>query len=278
MKHFKKIALLLMAAVFLTVLPSGNALKVSAAEPTKHLIVFDGTNWTCYVGGSNVDDAKPAEHWETYYLQQNFKDGDILVIQGDAPYEQRLDLDLSGHRISNLTVSQGSDGIIVKADSIDECHLLGNSTSSITGVIANAYVYDAAVATFCSDVDTLHVVGTGVEVHATIGSQGTVNHVIAKDDAWVRYEYYSVAKGKLEIESGSWRTAEGYYSTTPSTATPNTNNTTNASNAPAASNASAGSDAYDKVPKTGENNSIALLLAGIAAVCFAGRTALKKTM
>lgn len=279
MKHFKKIALLMMAAVFLTVLPSGNALKVSAAEPTKHLVIYQDGDWRCYVGGSTVEDSQEAEHWETYYLQQDFKDGDILVIQGTDPNGQQLELDLSGRRIGNLTVTQGSSVIIVKAGSIDECHLLGNSTSSITAPISNAYVYDTAVATFCSDVDTLHVVGTDVEVHATIGCQGAVNHVIAKDDTWVRYEYYSVAKGKLEILAGSWQTENGYYSAAPMAPTatvPAASNTPAAANNAPAASASAASNEYDQVPKTGDNSFAVWMLLFAAASLTVARTALKK--
>lgn len=272
MKHFNKIALLLMTAVFLAILPSANTLKVSAAEPTTYIYAYDDNDgephgWFLYVNDSTTEEARATGHWEPYYLQQDFKDGDILVIQGNSSADSDLVLDLGGRHISNLTVTPGSDDItiIVKAASIDECYLLG-SRSSITGYVSNAYVYDDTVATFCSDVDTLNVVGNDVEVHAkAIGCQGTVNHVIAKDDTWVRYEYWAVQKGKLEIgPDGRWGTEEGCYSTTPTAAL-------NAG--PAANNAA---NPYDKVPKTGSSNIIWLFVI-TAACCAGGLVVLKKS-
>lgn len=272
MKHFKKIALLMMAAVFLTVLPAGNVLKASAAEPTKYLVIYDADDetWSYRIGGENWDNSVDSAHPQSelnYYLQQDFKDGDILIFEGDAPYDKRVEVDLSQYRISNLTFKQGASGIVMKAGSIDECYVLGNSNPSITGTITNAYVYDAASVNFCSDIINLNIIGTGVDVHATVYCQGTVGHVLAKDDTWVRYEYYDIAQGRLVVENGSFWTEAAYYSTTPSAATQQKLQTPNKTNA---------SDAYDKVPKTGDNIPVSLILAGIAAICFAGRVALKR--
>lgn len=275
MKHLKKIALLLLSAVFLTVLPTTNTLKVSAEGPTTHLVIYDkdSKQWSCRVGGSSWDDSKPAEHWETYYLEnQTFKDGDILVIEGNPNDDAGLSLDMGNHRISNLTIKSDTTVIPIIAGSIDECYILNHSTASITGSITNAYVYDESAVTFCSDVANLNIIGTEVEVHASVGCQGTVGHLIAKDDTWVRYECYNIAKGRLDVEKGDLKTDAAYYSTTPSASAPAAPQST--PQAPAASNAS---NDYDKVPKTGDNSvSLPLLLAGIAVVCFAGRTALKR--
>ncbi|MCM1326475.1 MAG: hypothetical protein NC094_03750 [Bacteroidales bacterium] len=285
MKHFKKIALLLLSAMCLTVLSSANTLKVSAEQPTTHLIVLDGDTWTCRVGGGTWDDSEPAEHWEIYYLENGtFKDGDTLVIDGDASEEQRLELDLGQRRIGNLTITNRSDNIVVNAGSIDECHILSDSSASITGPITNAYVYDYAVVTFCSDVANLNLVGSDISVHATVGCLGTVGHLIARDDAYIRYECYNVAKGQLDIYEGDLKTDSAYYTVLPSAATPTApvayvpqstpQAAPPAASAPAASGAS---DAYDKVPKTGDSSvPLPLLLVGVAAVCFAGRTALKR--
>lgn len=268
------------AALFLTILPGNNALTASAAEPTKYLVAYDASDgeWKYRAGADNWDDAEAQDHWELYYLENGvFKDGDTLIIEGSAPYEDLLKLDLSKSRIGNLTVKTEASGITVKAGSIDECHMLDNSSASITGPIKNAYVYDHASTTFLSDIETLHVIGSDVEVHATVNCQGTVGHVIAKDDTWVRYEYYNVAKDQLKIESGGWQTDEAYYSTTPGAQTSNNqNNAAPAPSNPAPSNNNAASNEYDAVPKTGDSFPVTLLLVGIAAVCFAGRTALKR--
>lgn len=276
MKHFKKIALLLLSAVFLTVLPTTNTLKVSAEGPTTHLVIYDvdSKQWSCRVGGSNWDDSEPAEHWETYYLEnQTFKDGDILVIEGSPDDDAAvLNLNLGNHHISNLTIKPNTNVIPIIAGTIDECYILDDSTASITGYIINAYVYDDASVTFCSDVANLNIRDSKANVHATVGCQGTVGHLIAKDDADVIYEYYNIAKGRLNVENGDLKTDAAYYSTTPSASAPAAPQS--APQAPAASNAS---NDYDKVPKTGDNSvSLPLLLAGIAVVCFAGRTALKR--
>lgn len=276
MKHFKKIALLLLSAVFVTVLPAANTLKVSAEGPTTHLVIYDADSkqWSCRVGGSTWDDSESAEHWETYYLvNQTFKDGDILVIEGSPDDEDAvLDLNLGNHRISNLTIKPNTNVIPIIAGSIDECYILDDSTASITAPITNAYVYDDATVTFCSDVANLNIIGSEVEVHATVGCQGTVGHLIAKDDTWVRYECYNIAKGRLDVERGTLNTDAAYYSSAPSAAAPAAPQST--PQAPAASNAS---NDYDKVPKTGDNSvSLPLILAGIAVVCFVGRTALKR--
>lgn len=272
MKHLRKIAFLLLSAAFLAVLPTGSTLKVSAAQPTTHFVVYDkeDATWFCRVGGSSWDDSQPAEHWETYYLEyETFKDGDILVIQGEAPYEHRLELDLGNHRISNLTIKNNSEGIVVKAGSIDECYALGGSSSSITGTIANAYAYDDAAVTFCGDIATLNIIDSDVEIHASVSCEGTVGHLITKDVTGVRDEYYNIAKGRLDVSEGSFDTLPEYYGTTPAaSAAPQS-----APNAPAAN----APNAYDKVPKTGDNSiPVPLLLAAIAMACFAGRTALKR--
>ena len=51
---------------------------------------------------------------------------------------------------------------------------------------------------------------------AYIGCQGTVNHLIAKDNVDQRtyFEYYNFAKNKLDIYDGSVKTEEQYYSKT----------------------------------------------------------------
>lgn len=64
--------------------------------------------------------------------------------------------------------------------------------------------------------------GTGLNnLHAYIGCQGTVNHLIAKDNVDQRtyFEYYNFAKNKLDIYDGSVKTEEQYYSKTAPAAT-----------------------------------------------------------
>lgn len=279
MKYFKKIALLLLSAMILAVLPTSSTLKASAAEPTTHLIIFDSdeARWMCRVGGSNWDDSKPAEHWETYYLEKDtFKDGDTLIIDGEAPYEHRLELDLSHRRIGNLTITNRSEGIVVSAGSIDKCYALGDSSSSISGTITTANVYDNAAVTFLGNIANLNIIGTRTdeEINAAVGCHGTVGHLHMEDFKGV-LDRYDIQKGTLEVEGGNLTTDSSDYKTTPSAAVQKTASTQQTAQKTAAT--SNANDAYDKVPKTGDNRvSLPLLLIGIAAVCFAGKTVLKK--
>lgn len=270
MKHLKTFALLSAAVLLLCAVPERSALKASAAEPVQYLVSYDASDgqWKYRANGISWDSAEPQEHWELYYLMNGlFKDGDIIVIEGAAPYENRLDLNLSKYRISNLTLTHNADGIMVAAGGIDEFHALDGSVASISGPVKNAFLYDYARVTFNNDIDTLQVIGARTnQLHATATCRGTVGHVIGKDSGGVYYDYYSVAAGKLVIGDGSMKTDEADYSKTP-TAAPAAN--------PAAPAASVSND-YDKVPKTGEGIPASLLLVGIAALCFAGRAALSK--
>lgn len=275
MKHFKTFALLSAAALLLCAVPERSALKVSAADPVQYLVSYDESDgqWKYRANGISWDSAEPQEHWELPYLMNGlFKDGDIIVIEGAAPYENRLDLNLSQYRISNLTLTHKADGIMVAAGGIDEFHALDESVASISGPIKNAFLYDYARVTFNNDIDTLQIIGTGLsQLHATATCRGTVGHVIGKDSVGVYYEYYDVAAGKLVIGDGSMNTDEADYSKTPAASSP--------AAAPAANNAAPAENAsndYDKVPKTGEGIPASLLLLGIAALCFAGRAALSK--
>lgn len=273
MKHLKKMAFLLLPAVFWAALPAGNALKVSAATPTTHLIIVDteaekpeDRTWTYRIGGNTMETSRDTGYQQIeYYLNRDFKNGDILIIQGQC--DQQLSLNLGNRRISNLTIAPETNMVPVIAGSIDVCYVTTASVASITGSVTNAYVYEDAKVTFCSDVAYLELVGFG-----RVGCQGTVGHVKARN-----LEVYNVAKGMLNVDRGYLNTDAQFYSTTPpalafaAAPAPIPVPVPAPAPAPVLQN-----NPYDQVPQTGETLPIPLLLTGIAFLCLAGRAALLK--
>ena len=172
--------------------------------------------------------------------------------------------------------------MVPTAKGYDAVYILDGSTASINGDVSHAYVYGSAHATFINNVDTLEMLGMGTglnNLHAYIGCQGTVNHLIAKDNVDQRtyFEYYSFAKNKLDIYDGSVKTEEQYYSKTAPAAT----EAATTPEAPAATTATApaqsatASGEYDNVPKTGES-ALPLYLAGAAVLFVVSGYALRK--
>lgn len=285
MKKLKKfVTLLTLAAVCLTA-PGLGKITAKAAEPTTYVVRYlestttHGSGWYFEVASAWDDNAF---HRETYYMMQDIKDGDYVVIETDAS-SPTFDLNFPV-RLGNLTVNTAAT-VVPTAKGYDSVYILDGSTASINGDVTHAYVYGSAHATFINNVDTLEMLGMGTglnNLHAYIGCQGTVNHLIAKDNVDQRtyFEYYNFAKNKLDIYDGSVKTEEQYYSkTAPAPTTTTTEAATSVTTAATATTntttTTATSGEYDNVPKTGEN-AFPLYLAGAAVLFVVSGYALRK--
>lgn len=275
MKRLKKfVALFTLAAVCLAV-PGLGKMNAKAAEPATYVL-----NYTSSSGEWRF---KPASSWsedvqdrELYYLQQDIKDGDYIVIDNNEDCSP-LNLNVSV-RLGNLTVKNSVKTPVIYAKGYDSVFVLDGTTAAVNGDVSHAYVYGSARANFNNNVDTLEMIGTSNDksnnLHAYINCGGTVNHLIARDnrDQSTFYDAYSFASGKLVIEDGSLKTEEQYYSKTASAApaeTPAPAATSQPAHTTAAPSQAAASSDYDDVPKTGESPVMFWLL-GAAVVCLAG--------
>ncbi len=287
MKKLKKfVALFTLAAVCLAV-PGLGKINVKAAGPTTYVLNYSASNseWRYKEAsswGAEVQDR------ELYYLQQNIKDGDYIVIDNDVE-NNPLSLKVSV-RLGNLTFKNTVGVPVVYANGYDSVYFLDGTSGAVNGDVSHAYVYGNAKANFNSNVDTLEMIGTSSDksnnLHATINGVGTVNHLIAKDnrDQSTFYEAYNFAAGKLVVEDGSLKTDTKDYSTTAPAAAAETapaateqpaQTAAPAQAAQPAQSTAASSSEYDNVPKTGENSAMIWLL-GAAVICVAGGYTIRK--
>lgn len=283
MKRLKKfVALFTLAAVCLAV-PGLGKITVKAAEPTTYVLNYtsDSGDWRFQLGSSWSDEVQDRE---LYYLLQDIKDGDYIVIDNNVDCNP-LNLNVPV-RLGNLTVKAAVKSPVVYAKGYDNVFVLDGATAAVNGDVSHAYVYGSSRVNFNNNVDTLEMIGVSNDtyrnVHAYINCAGTVNHLIAKDnrDQHTFYEGYSFASGKLVIEDGALRTAESDYSQAApaATAAPAVTAAPAAAQQPAqaaAPSQAAASSEYDDVPKTGES-SVMFWLLGAAAVCLAGGYAVRR--
>lgn len=263
MKKIQKLVALLAAVAICVLVPGANTLTASAAEPVTYYVqyVHEEGDWRYQLGSWDDD----ANHRELYYMYNEFKDGDIVVVNSNGATSTEP-LTFSKH-VANLTAVHNSV-VVASAPSFGEVFALQDSRIAVTGDVSNAYIYDHAGITFHSNVNKLTLIDTEAQSTGDANAAGTVGHVVRQTDSgYIYYQAYNVAAGKLVIEWGSLKTDPAYYSTTPTAVqTP--------AQAPA-TQPSASAGEYDDVPKTGESN-IILWLVGIAAVCLAGKQALKR--
>ena len=263
MKKLKTIVALFTAAMLCLLPIFSNTLTVQAEEnPITYYVKQVGDEFRFQYGAWNDSD----NGRELYYLTENIKNGDHLVI--DIP-GQSIDLKVNAS-LNSLTVVNSSLAII-GANAIDTVYIINNSTASITGDVNNAYVYHHGVGNFNSNVSNLYVVNTADHDNpdATIAAVGTVGHVKATDGTGTYYEYYNFKANTLRIDGGNLVTASENFSKTPAAAP-----TTPATPA-APTTGTTSSGAYDDVPKTADTFVNPLWFLGIAVVCLAGRYSLK---
>lgn len=279
MKKLKKfVALFTLAAVCLAI-PGFGKITAKAAEPVTYVLNYSSSKgeWRFKLASSWSEEVQDRE---LYYLQQDIKDGDYIVIDNDEDCNP-LNLKVSV-RLGNLTVKSAVKAPVIYANGYDSVYVLDNATAAINGDVSHAYVYGTARVNFNNNVDTLEMLGMGGgqnNLHAYISCVGTVNHLIARDnqDQSVYYEAYSFSANKLVIEDGSLKTDAQYYSKTATAAAatpaPAAEQPAQATAAPA--QASSSSSAYDDVPKTGESSAMFWFL-GAAMVCLAGGYTLRR--
>lgn len=275
-KFVTKLSTMLAAAAILAVTPGANVMEVEAAPNTYYLKYDTSKNdWRMQINEWKND----YEGRELYYLNEGderVKDGDVVVILDNEDSDAGSTNIQINARVGNLTVNR-AHAIVTVNGGIDECHVLGDSYTAITGNITNGYVYDDATCTFHSNVTNLRLVGTEnfntPETDVTVG--GTVAYASTANSGGVLKEYYNFKAGTFHFDGNSGlMTDASNYSTNGSGPA--------ASTAPAPSNSgssssgsSSSSGDYDDVPKTGERNMVVWLFAA-AAVCAMGSVMLKR--
>lgn len=280
MKKLKKLVSVLAAALLLAALPHGSMLTVYAAGTTFY-VFYDSDDDQWYyqrdTSSRNID----IEQKEAFQLKDVISDGDIVVVEGRGNQNDGLTLDVSKARLSNLTLKNAAT-VVIHTNGIDECYVLDGTVAAVNGNVTNAYVYDKGSVTFNNNIGILNITRSSGDIRANVSCSGTVDYVSATDEHRTRYECFNVAAGRLSITNGTLDTDEAYYSKTgsvpaaPSEPTPQP--APSAKPAQAAQNAAKPSASeYDDVPKTGESAAPYLWLLGTAALCFAGKLALKKS-
>lgn len=259
MKKLKKIVSLMTVIALCALLPGFNTLTVQAEEgPNTFYIKYvsdsRATDWR-YVKASTWED--DTYHRELYYFNQEVKDGDIVIVEGN----NSTPIKIPAH-LSNLTLV-GNTSAVVHTNGVDDCFVHKNNVSAINGDVKNAYVFNNSGVNFNNNVENLYVSDSS-GLHASIAVVGTVNHVVGSDDYKTYYEIYNVAANTLRIDEGRLTTAAENYSTSPTST-------------PAQNQQPSNSGEYDDVPKTGESNLIFYLL-GVVALCLIGRAYVKKAM
>lgn len=248
MKKIKKMLLVLAAFVMCVIPVLSTPMTANAAEPVTYYVKYipDLDLWRFQVGGW-VDGGY---HRDLWFLKEEIKDGDHLVIDGTAQINLVVNVNLG-----SLTVSKSSLAV-VGAASINTVYTLDSSVSSISGNVATAYVYDQSTANFNNNVTNLEIVREKADLlEATVAVAGTVDQARAHGANYTHFILYSFKANTFYLENGLLKTTPGNFSYTPPVVAPTPS-------APAGS--------YDAVPKTGDYRFNPLWLVGIAAICLVG--------
>lgn len=213
----KKFLTILAAVAILMVVPGLCSIEASADGPVTYAVKYvpGSRDWRYQANASAFDDNAP--HRELYYLLQELKDGDLVVVYNDSPSVP--DLNLGTRRLSNLTVTGTSSFVVIYCGDIDNCYLLNGAACSVNANVTNAYVYDTVLCNFNKNVGELYVYPQDA-MTATIGCSGTVDHLYAasRTTGKTYYNFYSFQAGSLGIKDGILTTASGRYSTAPNPA------------------------------------------------------------
>lgn len=267
----KKLLSIFSVALFAAVLLFQNKVTVDAADPTTYYVQYDSEEEEWYYQvGSSWDDTVPPPKREIYYMLQEMKDGDYVVVEAiDCWPELELDFHLG-----NLTVVPNSS-CMVKAKSIAECYILGNAYVSITADVEHGFVYDNATCNFNANCNNLELIFTH-EPTMSVAVLGTCNDFIVHSATTTQCHFWSFTDD-LVYNDGALRTAADSYSINPPStpAAPIVPTTSAGTTTTAPSTNSSAADEYDDVPKTGESAAYLWLFA-VAALCFAGSFSFKK--
>ena len=240
MKLFKKTISIFVMAVLCFMCFFNTSITADAAEPTTYYLKYVSANsdWRYQVGEWKAD----GYHRELYYMQQEIKDGDIIVV--DSTVNLTLELNV---RLSNLTIVSANTAVVY-AKGYDNVYVLSGSRCAINGDVTNADVYGNAVVNFNNNVGFLRILDeNGTNLQATVNCLGTVDHLYGGSPTQMVYENYSYAKDSLRIVDGVNKTDVTKFTSTPpaTTTTPSTPSTP--------SNNNNNSNEYDEVPKTGDS-------------------------
>lgn len=218
MKKFKATISLVLAIAMLVFIPGVSALRASAAvepQPTTYVIKYfdEYKDWRYQVSDNGQWNDK-VQHRELHYMKESIKDGDLVVVDGPgAAKEIKLSVNLN-----NVTYNHGS-GAIIFAPSVQHVFVLRDSVGIVNGEVANAYVYDNAVAQFNNNVGNLFLM-EATDDKQTVSVLGTVGYVEFNDLERVIARFYSFTKDKFSLKAGVLKTEPQFYSVTPPPAVP----------------------------------------------------------
>lgn len=272
MKKHTKIMSLLTLAAMLVLIPGANTLTVSADAPTTYNITYidDKGEWRY----TDEEDFDEGSHHSLSHIEDDIKDGDIVVIYGNDSVPGHFDFPV---HLSNLTIMGAEEYVIVTTRGVTDFFALQESVAAVNGDIQNAYLYQDSRVTFNNNVNYLEV-NADFDSDIETDCKGTVGHFLWHFEGSVRYDIYNVASGRLEVDE-ELKTNSEFYSTTPgatATAPAAAENTPAPADTPAQNTTTPpASNEYDDVPKTGEAP-VSLVLLGVAVVCLAGSRALKR--
>lgn len=203
-----------MAAILIGV-PHAYSLHASAANAVTYSLKYVPKDnvWRFQDNTSVFDDN--AYSRELYYLQFVLKEGDLIVVYNDCS-DSVPSLDLGTTHLSNLTVTNMASFVVIYSGDIDDCYLLGGASCAINANIANAYIYDTVLCNFNKNVGELNLYARE-NLTSTIGSIGTVNHVLAtyQDTGKALFSLYNFPAGSFALENGTLTTDKSKYSITP---------------------------------------------------------------
>ena len=217
-KKAKALIAMALAAAALLLTPIGYSLTLratAAEQPVTYAVKYVDSmgDWRFQAGTSTFDEG--VGHRELYYLHQQLKEGDLVVVYNDSDSSRTLDLGKT--RLSNLTVAQSRTFTVIYSGPIDECYVLANSPCSINADVKNAHVYDTATVNFNNNVDTLKIYSGSDRVYSNVACVGTVGHLFAQSTSTneVFYDLYDFQVGSLNIQNGALLTKEDKYGKTP---------------------------------------------------------------
>lgn len=257
----KKLFSIFSVALFAVVLLCMNSVTVAAEEPTTYHVKYDSKTDSWLYETETM-------YREIYYMLQEIKDGDLVVV--DATEEGWPTLELDYH-LSNLTILPYSS-CMVTVKSIDECYVLHDSFVSITADVNKGWVYGNAACNFNLDCDYLELFYED-EPEMSVGVLGNCSEFLVHSDASTKYHLWNFTDD-IVFNDGVLKTAYGSYSIEPPAASTSAPSATTSPNSTTTTSSSS-SDEYDDVPKTGESVAYLWMFA-IAALCFTGSYSLKK--
>ena len=156
MKKLKKLIVLFTAALFCLLTNISQPLTAQASTPSTYYLRYieEKGAWRYLKDDLSWDDTD--FHRELYYMQQDIKDGDIIVIDSDKTIDLTVNVKLSNLTVLNSTLA------VVKANGYDEVHIANSSTAAINGDVKNGNVYTNATVNFNNNVQDLYVEGSSI--------------------------------------------------------------------------------------------------------------------